>query len=372
MKRHLLVTNDFPPKVGGIQNYLWELWRRLPKDSFVVYTTPHKGAEDFDAAQDFKIIRSKEPWLLPYPWLPRRINKMCEELEMDSVIFDPAWPLGFIAPRMDYPYGVVLHGAEVKIPGALPISRQMLKRTLDSCSLAISAGEYPLHEAENCLRHDLPAVVIPPGVDGNRFTPASADERIKLREDFGVSSDQILVSAVSRLVPRKGFSNLINTVKILSHEFDIQLLIAGSGRRKRRLESLIESSGAPAKLLGKVSDEDVRNLYAASDVMAMVCNDRWFGLEQEGFGIVFLEAAACGVPQVAGRSGGSHEAVEHGSTGLVVDDPRSVAEIVGALRQFCISNEKRSTMGLKAVDRAANFDYDILSKRLAAALNNWR
>ena len=108
---HLLVTNDFPPKVGGIQSYLWELWRRLPPDSFAVYTTPHRGADAFDAAQPFRVIRAPEPVLLPYPWLASRIDRVADEFGADLVVLDPALPLGLVGPSLRHRYGVVLHGA---------------------------------------------------------------------------------------------------------------------------------------------------------------------------------------------------------------------------------------------------------------------
>ena len=130
MVRHLLVTNDFPPKVGGIQSYLWELWRRLPPEDVIVHTTPHEGAEAFDAEQDFTIVRSPEPWLLPQPVLTRRVNQLARDHDAALVILDPAVPAGLIGPHLDRPYGVVLHGAEVTIPGRLPITHSLLKRVL--------------------------------------------------------------------------------------------------------------------------------------------------------------------------------------------------------------------------------------------------
>ena len=109
MVRHLLVTNDYPPKIGGIQNYLWELWRRLPPDDVVVHTTPYRGADEFDAAQTHTIVRSPEPWLLPQPVLVRRVNRLAAEYEARIVILDPAVPAGLVGPHLELPFGVVLH-----------------------------------------------------------------------------------------------------------------------------------------------------------------------------------------------------------------------------------------------------------------------
>ncbi|MGI9610015.1 MAG: glycosyltransferase, partial [Acidimicrobiia bacterium] len=167
--RHLLVTNDYPPKVGGIQNYLWELWRRLPPESTAVYCTPHSGAEAFDAAQEYWIERSPEPVLIPYPWLPKRIDALAARLNSNLVLLDPAVPLGAIGPFLDHPYGVILHGAEVTIPGRLPGSKQILGKVLRGARVVVSAGEYALAEAQRCAGVDLNAIVVPPGVDTERF-----------------------------------------------------------------------------------------------------------------------------------------------------------------------------------------------------------
>ena len=129
------------------------------------------------------------------------------------------------------------------------------------------------------------------------------------------------------------------------------------------------ATGAPVRMLGRVPDADLAALYGSADVFAMLCRNRWIGLEQEGFGIVFLEAAACGVPQVAGDSGGAAEAVSDGETGLVVREPRSVEEVETALGRLIADDALRHTMGTAARQRAeAEFSYDLLAARLDAAL----
>src|ERR1700704_2252906 len=127
---HLLVTNDFPPKIGGIQSYLWELWRRLPPDDFTVLTTPYGRADTFDAAQPFRVVRARERVLLPSRVVPRRIKRLSSRLNGDGGVLDPALPLGLVGPGLDLPYAVVLHGAEITVPGRLPASRQLLARAI--------------------------------------------------------------------------------------------------------------------------------------------------------------------------------------------------------------------------------------------------
>ncbi len=373
---HLLVTNDFPPKVGGIQNYLWELWRRLPSDSFSVYTTPYRNAAAFDAAQDFAIERSPEPFLIPYPWLSARIRRIAARRGHSFVVLDPAVPLGAVGPGLGLRYGVVLHGAEVTIPGRLPISRNVLAKTLDKASFVLAAGNYSLAEAERCVGRSLPAVVIPPGVDVARFTPLSdsSARRRKLRMELGVDHDDVLLSTVTRLVPRKGIDTVIKAAarymsSRTSNQPDLHLVIGGEGRERDRLIELSRRLRVKARFPGRVDDQRVVELYQAADVMAMACNERWFGLEQEGFGIVFLEAAACGVPAVAGRSGGSHEAVEHGVSGLIADNPNDVRSVADALEQLVVDGDRRRAMSLAARERVVTrFTYDRLADQLSSAL----
>ena len=193
--------------------------------------------------------------------------------------------------------------------------------------------------------HTPRVAVVPPGVDTARFRPLDAARKHKARQLFGLPSDGPLVVSVSRLVPRKGMDVLIRAGAALMASFpDLTIAIGGVGRDHSRLQRLIGSLGAPVRLLGRVEEQVLPDLYGASDVFVMACRDRWHGLEQEGFGIVFLEAAACGVPQVAGRSGGAAEAVVDGRTGIVVDDPADPGEVAAALRTLL------SNPGLRALD----------------------
>ncbi len=364
--RHLLVTNDYPPKVGGIQNYLWELWRRLPPESVAVYCTPYADSVAFDVRERYWIERSPEPWLIPYPWLPSRIDAIADRVGAELVLLDPAVPLGLVGPHLRHPYGVILHGAEVTIPGRLPVTRRILGRVLRRAVVTISAGEYALEEAQRCAGSVLRSIVIPPGVDIERFRPLDSEQRAAARRRFGLEHDDLVVSAVSRLVPRKGMDVLIRAAAELRSRYPrLRVLIGGAGRQHDELSAVIRELRAPVSLLGRLDDGDVGELYGASDLMAMLCHERWWGLEQEGFGIAFLEAAASGIPQVAGRSGGAHEAVADGISGLVIDQPRSVQVVVAAIAGLLDDPARRAEMGRAARRRAVeHFDYDVLARRL--------
>ncbi|MGH9124248.1 MAG: glycosyltransferase family 4 protein [Acidimicrobiales bacterium] len=370
---HLLVTNDFPPKIGGIQSYLWELWRRLPASEVTVLTTAHRSGQVFDRDQPFRIVRSRLSVLLPNRVLARRIRRLAAEVGATAVVLDPALPLGVIGPRLGMPYAVVVHGSEVSVPGRMPITRSMLARTVSHASLLIAAGGYPEREARHAVADGVPfppVVQIPPGVDVARFHPLAAIDRAATRARLRLPTQGPLVVSVSRLVPRKGMDTLIEASARLARDHpDLTVAIAGTGRDQARLRHLIRRFDAPVELLGRVGDVDLPALYGCADVFAMCCRRRWRGLEQEGFGIVFLEAAACGVPSVAGDSGGAAEAVEDGETGFVVHAPSDPKAVAAALGRLLSDSGLVSQQGQAARARVeAEFDYDILSRRLLGAL----
>lgn len=377
--RHLLVTNDFPPKVGGIQQYLYELWRRLDPASFEVHTTPYAkttafgSVDEFDAAQNYTIRRSVEPVLLPYPWLAKRLDQAAKSFGAQLHVIDPAVPLGIIGPFLELPYAVVLHGAEVTVPGRLPVSKQVLARVLDGAVGVISAGEYALAEAERAVGRSLQNVVIPPGVDTGRFTPVDAATRQSVRARFDIPESAPFIFSVSRLVPRKGMDTLVAVASAMQRTRpDLVVCIAGGGRDSARLQKRIDSLGAPVRLLGRVSEDDKAELLGAADLFAMLCRNRWGGLEQEGFGIVFVEAAAAGTPQVAGRSGGADEAVLDGETGWVVSGDETVSELAERFSAMLDDEAGRQQMSVTSRDRAvAEFSYDVLADKLAEALAEW-
>jgi phosphatidyl-myo-inositol dimannoside synthase len=369
--RHLLVTNDFPPKVGGIQTYLWELWRRLPRpEDVTVLTTPHPDAAAFDAAQPFRVVRTDERVLLPTPALRRRIDALAGEVGAELVVLDPALPVGLLGPHLSRPYAVVLHGSELL--GRLPLAGAQMGRVVAGAVHVIAAGNYPASEARRVAGARTPPItVIPPGVDTDRFRPLDGAQRDAVRTRLGLPVDATLVVGVSRLVPRKGFDVLIAAAARLAPDHpDLLVAIGGGGRDHDRLQKRIDETGAPARLLGRVADADLPGLYAAGDVFAMCCRTRWAGLEPEGFGIVFLEAAACGVPQVAGDSGGAADAVVDGETGLVVTEPRDPDAVAAALRLLLADPERRRRMGAAGRRRAvAGFTYDHLAAQLASTLD---
>ncbi len=373
MARHLLVTNDFPPKTGGIQVYLHELWRRLePGRAAIVTASSDAGAAHFDASSDLVIERVAASTLyLPTPRALAVIEAAIRRHRPALVLLDPAWPLGLLGPHLSVPYGVVLHGAEVAIPGRVPLVASSLRRVLRHASVAVAAGGYPAAEARR-VAGDLapPIVVAPPGVDTARFAPAGDEERAATRERLGLPADALLVASYSRLVPRKGMDVLIRAAAQLQARWpNLVVAIGGDGRDRGRLERLARAKSAPVRFLGRVPDAELGPWLAASDLFVMDCRRRWAGLEQEGFGIVFVEAGACGVAQVAGRSGGSHEAVHDGVTGRVVDHPSRTAALRDVLDELLADTAGRAVMGAAARELAqTTYDWSIVAEGLGAGL----
>jgi phosphatidylinositol alpha-1,6-mannosyltransferase len=216
----------------------------------------------------------------------------------------------------------------------------------------------------------LPVTVVPCGVDPDTFRPLTPEERRDARRHFDLPVDAELVLGVSRLVPRKGFDTAIRAVARLRRlRPDLLLVIAGDGRDRPRLERLAAELDAPVRFLGRIPNADLAPLYGCADVFTMLCRNRWAGLEQEGFGIVFVEAAACGVPQVAGDSGGAAEAVADGETGIVVRRPDDHVAAADAIHELLVDGARRARMGEESRRRAvAEFSYDVLAARLAASL----
>ncbi len=370
-KHHLLVTNDFPPKVGGIQSYLWELWSRMPPGYCSVLAPSYPGCAEFDEASPIPIFRSSSKVLLPTPKILGEVKLLASQVGADLVLLDPALPLGAIGPFLGVDYGLVVHGAEVAIPSKIAGLSAGLKAVVKSASVVVAAGGYPAQEIANVdPSSKARTVVIPPGVDASKFVPSDDAEKLAVRRNFGLADYEPLIVSVSRLVPRKGMDKLIVASARLKGAFPgLGVAIAGAGRDASRLRAMAKLYKAPVEFVGKVSDQDLAGFYGCGDLFVMDCRSRWGGLEQEGFGIVFLEAASCGIAQVAGKSGGSFEAVEDGMSGAVVSNPAKATELTEAIGTLLSNRESLVKMGEYSRQRAVNeFNYPKLAADLIEGL----
>jgi len=331
------VTNDFPPKVGGIQVVQHELFGALDPDRVCVLAADHPDAAAYDATLPFRVERVRAATLLPSPSVARRVGALCDEIHPDVVVFGSALPVSLLRTVVDsrrIPYVTMVYGADVSVPARLMPFSAMLRRVLTGASGIVALGPFVSAEAVRACGHRAPPPVLEvfPGVDTDRFVPGEA---APARRRLGLDPARPTVTSVSRLVPRKGMHLLVEAAGRLVRDFaDLQVVIAGSGREAGRIRRLVEAKRLTGnvRLLGRIDDASLCDLYQAGDVFTMLCHDRWGGLEAEGFGIVFVEAAACGRPVVAGRSGGATDAVADGVTATVVDavDTAAVAAAVAA------------------------------------------
>jgi phosphatidylinositol alpha-1,6-mannosyltransferase len=352
MRRTLIVTNDFPPRQGGIQSFIHSLALRLPPERLTVYAPAWEGAGEFDAAQPFEVIRHPSSLMLPVPSVARRAAGIARRTGAEAVVFGAAAPLGLITPALRRA-GVeravaITHGHEAGW-AALPAARALLRRIGEETDVVTYLGEYFRVRLARALSVAAAArmVRLDPGVDAARFrAEPRAGEAIRARH--GLAGRPVAV-CVSRLVPRKGQDTLIRAwPDVLRQVPGAALLIVGGGPYLPRLRQLAERSGlAPhVRFTGPVPDGELPAHYAAGDVFAMPCRTRRRGLDVEGLGIVYLEASAAGLPVIGGDSGGAPDAIAEGESGYVVPG-RDVAALAGRLAELLADPAKARAMGEK-------------------------
>ncbi|MFV5995532.1 glycosyltransferase family 4 protein [Streptomyces sp. NPDC056231] len=380
MDKTLIVTNDFPPRPGGIQAFLHNMALRLDPGRLVVYASTWKRSPEgvaataaFDAEQPFTVVRDPVTMLLPTPRVTRRAVQLLRQHDCTSVWFGAAAPLGLMAPALRRAGArrlvATTHGHEAGW-AQLPASRQLLRRIGEGTDTITYLGEYTRSRIAGALTPEAAGrmVQLPPGVDEKTFHPDSGGDRIRAR--LGLS-DRPVVVCVSRLVPRKGQDTLILAMPaILAREPDAVLLIVGGGPYAKELEKLAAETGVAdsVRFTGPVPWEELPAHFGAGDVFAMPCRTRRGGLDVEGLGIVYLEASATGLPVVAGDSGGAPDAVLDGETGWVVRGG-SVEETADRVATLLGDPELCRRMGERG--RAwveEKWRWDLLAERLKALL----
>ncbi|MFC8450169.1 glycosyltransferase family 4 protein [Kitasatospora sp. NPDC057223] len=376
MHKTLIVTNDFPPRPGGIQAFVHNMAVRQPAGSIVVYaSTWRDGAEcaRFDAEQPFPVIRDRTKVMVPTPRVTRRAAEILKAESCDSVWFGAAAPLGLMSPALRRAgAGRLLgmtHGHEAAW-AQLPGSRQLLRRIGAGTDTLTYLGEYTRSRIAAAVGPEAAArmVQLPPGVDEQTFHPGSGGP--ELRRRLGLA-DRPVVVCVSRLVPRKGQDTLIEAMpQILAALPDTVLLIVGGGPYQGDLEKLADARGvrASVRFTGAVPWSELPAHYGAGDVFAMPCRTRRGGLDVEGLGIVYLEASATGLPVVAGDSGGAPDAVLEGETGYVVPG-RSAADAAERIVRLLNDEALRRRLGeagRRWVERS--WRWDLLAGRLTTLL----
>ena len=365
--RLLLITNDFPPRAGGIQQYCHGLVRRLPPDEVVVYAPAWPGAVEFDAGEPYRVVRHPTSRMLPTADVARRAVDLARQVGPDVICFGAAFPLGLLARRLTLQTGVpcmgFTHGVEVAVSGA-PLARRLMTRVAADMRVLTAVSRWSAARVERGARGRCPVELLPSGVAADVYRPEVDGAAVRARH--GLGGDPVCV-CVSRLVPRKGQDRLIEAwPRVVARVPSARLLIVGPGPYERRLRRMAAASPAAGRIhfSGEVRWQELPAHYAAGDVFAMPCRTRWLGTDLEALGVVFLEAAASGLPVVAGRSGGAPETVVEGVTGTVVDGRRA-GEVARAVAGLLADPARARAMGAAGRRRVeAEFAWQAVVARL--------
>jgi phosphatidyl-myo-inositol dimannoside synthase len=367
----LLITNDFPPRAGGIQQYCYNLVSRLPAADVVVYAPAWPGAAEFDAAQAFRVVRHPTSRMLPGRAVLRRAVRLARELRPDVVVFGASFPLGLLAGRITGATGVpcmgFTHGVEVAV-GRVPLLRRLLARVAGELRLVTAVSGWAADRVERAVRGRCPVELLVSGVAVDVYHPGVDGGAVRARH--GLAGVPVCV-CVSRLVARKGQDRLIQAwPAVVARVPEARLLLVGGGPAEGRLRRLAAASPAADRIVftGEVPWAELPAHYAAGDVYAMPCRTRWLGLDLEALGVVFFEAAATGLPVVAGRSGGAPETVEDGVTGFAVDGRRA-GPVGRAVAELLADPARAGAMGAAGRRRVeAEFSWEAVVAQLEKLL----
>ncbi len=351
MGRTLVITNDFPPRPGGIQTFGYEIVRRFDPESVTVLTSNWEGAAEFDAAQDFKIVRANTQTLVPSKSTLSMAREIVVAENITRVLFGAAAPLGLLAAPLRK-LGVtnivgMTQGHETGW-AMTPGTRQALRKIGNDTDYLTYISEYTHKKIAKALSPDAAVRMrrIVPGVDSTEFSPDNLSSGNQLRTELGWIDRPVIV-CVSRLMARKGQDELIRALPMIQQTVaNASLIIVGDGPYRKDLERLVKKLGLEnfVHLTGKVSQTELSKWYAAGDIFAMPCRTRMGGWDVEGLGIVFLEGSATGLPVIVGDSGGAVDAVIDGETGYLVDGTNT-AEIADRIAYFFANPDVAKNMG---------------------------
>lgn len=372
----LFITNDFGPRAGGIETFVHGLIERLPRGSVVVYTSAQPDSERFDAKwlNDFgvEVIRDRSKILLPTPRVIKACQKIVKSRNLTRVAFGAAAPLGIMARAMRSAGAekivALTHGHEVwwaKVP-PFSFAIKFMSQSIDAITYL---GDYTRGEISKAIsKSDVNKLVqIAPGIDVDHFVPTDSGE---LRAQLGLTEKSVIIS-VGRLVHRKGQDKLISALPaIRSAVPNVHLVLVGVGPHQKYLENLVAKLNLTdcVTFIGRINYSELPKYICVGDIFAMPSRSRFFGLEVEGLGIVYLEASSCGLPVVGGKSGGAPDAVLVGETGVVVDGT-DTSEIAGACIDLLNNPELCALMG--ATGRAwiiENWRWEIWATKYAELL----
>lgn len=350
--RLLLITNDYLPKPGGIQAYLGNIVARY--DGPVQVLAPRDDA----AIRDAQVVRHRRRFMWPTRGVQRWIEEHADRFNPDVILFGAPYPLPTLGPRLraslGVPYGVIAHGAEVTVPAAIPGVRSLLAGPLRTADVVFTNSRWTTNKVERLIKR--PTAYLGIGVDLETFHPAE-------RSPGG----EFVVGCVSRFIPRKGHAEVLHAVSELAEAgHAVRAMIVGRGRLEHQLRKVAQALDIRTDFHVDIPWDELPGRYREMHVFAMPCRSRWLGLEQEGLGIVFLEAAASGLPVVAGASGGAPETVRPGRTGFVVHDRDGLVEALELLVSDPVRARRMGEQGRRFMEE--HYSWDAVMERLRSGL----
>ena len=376
LRKTFLITNDLGPRAGGIESFVLGLLERLDANSVVILTSSQLKSKEFDQQLFEKygaiVIRDRSKILLPTPRITRKAVQIMNKYQATTIWFGAAAPLALLAKRLRKAGATnivaLTHGHEVWW-AKIPLFRSAITKISKSVDSLTYLGEFTKSSMLPAIKDHSKLVKIAPGIDINHFAPSSIDKN--LIDKYRLQDRRVIVS-VGRLVHRKGQDRLIEAMPDILKRFpDAVLLLVGEGPIKSMLDKSIRHHGLEHNVIftGRVQFADLPKYIQLGEVFAMPSRDRFFGLEVEGLGIVYLEASACGVPVIVGKSGGAPDAVLENKTGFIVDGTNP-SEIADAVCKLLNDKELAKEMGRAGRDWVVeNWQWKIWSDKFNKLIN---
>lgn len=359
MKRTLLLTQFFPPEKGGIQNYLYNICKNLPSDkTFVFSSTPHKKEIlEFDQSQPFKIYRNNSQEIYQKLHLTslsiyKETSKIVKENNIEKIFlghfYIPYVITALILKKFkNIPYTIFTHGLEILETKNSPKSSYILKLCLKNAQNIIVTTDYLKNKIINKyynLDLNKKIIKVPPGVNSGFFQPNLNTSSLKNKLDL---KNKKIIFTCGRLVKRKNHQLVIKALpEILKKIPNAIYLIAGIGPEEKQLKKQVEELNLEnqVKFLGEIKNKDLPLYYNLADIFCMPSLYNEETGDIEGFGMVFIEAQACGTPTIGSNTGGIPDAIRNNIDGFLID-PKSSQDLASKIIKLLLDPELANKIG---------------------------
>ncbi|MFA6486403.1 MAG: glycosyltransferase family 4 protein [Candidatus Magasanikbacteria bacterium] len=324
----LIVTLEYPPLVGGIASYVCDFARHIDPKDVIVYAPDTREGVRFDAANKFKTYRRNPFFSLFWPrWIRAwwQIIRIVKREKIEMIHIHHILPMGYIAliikRLFKVPYTVFLHGSDLYFSTKTPLKRSNFNRICRQAHTVVVNSQFCKQKLDSIVGELSSIKIIYPCPSDDFFDISIDQKRIdQIKSELALNGKKTIIS-VSRLVERKGHALFVSALELVLKKIPNAIwLIVGDGPEKKMLTEMINARGLQSvvRFLPSMPAHETAKYYHCADLFALLTHQDKDGVE-EAWGIVFLEASACGLPIIAGRSGGVEEAVLNNETGLIVD-----------------------------------------------------